>query len=170
MEAIWIIKIISADYTRRNETCWPLPAAASLHRTLSTRKVFGASRTDAIRATAATTCSPSTTERLSLLIDWRNLIMARTAVCERSLAMGNDLERDLPIRDLRAVLVRDPQVSSPRSAYFPSSVSPYSCSTDLMLYSSQTPAPQGCDYRSGRRSPGLPGRDGTSSETHRDRA
>jgi hypothetical protein len=29
-------KDISADHDRRNETCWPLAAAASQHRTLST--------------------------------------------------------------------------------------------------------------------------------------
>ncbi|WP_170935451.1 hypothetical protein, partial [Sphingopyxis indica] len=28
-------KIISADHIRRNEICWPVPAAASQHRTLS---------------------------------------------------------------------------------------------------------------------------------------
>jgi hypothetical protein len=34
-------KDITADHPRRKETCWPFPAAASQHRTLSLTTVIG---------------------------------------------------------------------------------------------------------------------------------
>ena len=37
-------KIISADHIRRNEICWPVPAAASQHRTLSLTIIPGLPR------------------------------------------------------------------------------------------------------------------------------